>query len=140
MAGEKSCSPGERSFRLSALEILLLAVIAIGVAFMLKTIFGDTNTGSIMIKDTLDRMETKIEEIVRKNEQETQKNQKENENIQFLLKNIEDRLVDLERRLNDLEKQQFSQINRSEQKALQSFNGNSVGTNEHLLQTDKTSP
>lgn len=94
------------NFRLSSLELLLLAVIVIGVAFMVRILVSPASGPDHRIQDSIDNLELRVRELTLRVDTLQRKGkgtaQKSNSSASPAIREMMKRIRHLEKRVNEL--------------------------------------
>ena len=120
MADESSHRSEKRVFKHSPLEIFLLAIILIGLAFMVKTIFATPERSASKLASTVSNLQQKVMEISESIQQKQSAGQGGQTDLVAEIKRLEEAVRDLKERIGQIqdESQKQSQKQEEEMKLL----------------------
>ena len=120
MADDSSRRDEKRVFKHSPLEIFLLAIILIGLAFMVKTIFATPERSTSKLASTVSSLQQKVMEISESLQQKQSTGQGGQADLIAEVKRLEESVRDLKERIGQIqnESQQQSQKQEEELKLL----------------------
>jgi TolA-binding protein len=115
MADESSRRRETRVFKHSTLEIFLLAIILIGLAFMVKTIFATPERSTSRLASTVSSLQQKVVEISESLQQKQSEGQGGEAGLIAEVKSLQEAVRDLKDRIAQIQDESQKQIRKQEE-------------------------